>query len=70
MSKPDRFDLEEAIVAMQDICDNIELLQIDGPDEKILADIVACSLVHKLKYDHLWKTFLKVFELEDGKTEY
>lgn len=70
MPKADRFDLEEAIVAMQDICDNIELLQVDGPNEKILADIIACSLVHKLKYDHLWKTFIKVFELNDGKTEY
>jgi len=70
MPKADRFDLEEAIVAMQEICDNIELLQVDGPNEKILADIIACSLVHKLKYDHLWKTFIKVFELNDGKTEY
>ena len=66
----DRFDLEEAIVAMRDICDNIELLQMDGPDEKILADIIACGLVHKLKYDHLWKTFIEVFQLRDGKAEY
>ena len=66
----DRFDLEEAIVAMQEICDNIELLQMDGPDEKLLADIVACSLVHKLKYDHLWKTFLKVFDLKDHSGSY
>ena len=68
--KADRFDLEEAIVAMQEICDNIELLQMDGPDEKLLADIVACSLVHKLKYDHLWKTFLEVFELKDHSASY
>ena len=68
--KADRFDLEEAIVAMQEICENIELLQMDGPDEKLLADIVACSLVHKLKYDHLWKTFLEVFDLKDHSASY
>ena len=66
----DRFDLEEAIVAMSDICDNIELLQMDGPNEKLLADIVACSLVHKLKYDKLWNTFIEVFELKDKKSSY
>ena len=66
----DRFDLEEAIVAMREICDNIELLQLDGPNDKLLADIIACGIVHKLKYDNLWKTFLEVFDLQDGKASY
>lgn len=70
MAKADRFDLEEAIVAMRDICDNIELLQVDGPQEKILADIIACSLVHKLKYDNLWRVFLEVFDLRDNNASY
>lgn len=70
MGNMTRFELEEAIVAMSDICDNIELLQLDGPQDKILADIIACGLVHKLKFDRLWKVFVDVFDLQDGKASY
>lgn len=70
MSKADRFDLEQEIMEMRDIIDNIDLLQIDGPQDKVIKDIIAIKIVHELKWDKLWKTFLEVFELKDGKAEY